>query len=53
MKAIHETAQPDGKRGKGAMKVIRYGIIAAIIWYIWKRYKDARLPEYTLPRLHE
>ena len=41
------------KEGKGSMKLVRYGIIAAIVWYIWKRYKDAQLPEYTLPRLHE
>ena len=35
------------------MKVVRYGILAVIIWYIWNRYKDARLPEYRLPRITE
>lgn len=30
------------------MKTIKYGIIAAIAWYLWKRYKEGTLP--TLPQ---
>ena len=30
------------------MKLIKAGIFGAIIWYIWKRYKEGTLP--TLPQ---
>jgi len=26
------------------MKMIKYGIIGAIAWYLWKRYKAGTLP---------
>lgn len=35
------------------MKLIKYGVYGAIIWYLYKRYKEGtlRLPEGLIPEI--